>query len=220
MEIFYTLGWDHDLTVVRLDLLVGYFGFCNSGIAKWDYWVNFFQMAKRYNEGASITPDMVRDRVVFLLDNAEGSFDGVIFWNTIVKELVEGLPYKPNDRRASVHLRVEHRATGLQYNRPDFQDALAKLCLHHEHNTRCPFDEKAQNYIFELTRGYPGAVTPVANVMLERYKSKLRGPRAELITFDDIERDLGDESSFSSALNSRPIRRGLPVSSCFDRRYH
>ena len=63
---------------------------------------------------------------------------------------------------------------GLFYDndKEEFKDAVSRL-LAFQCPERFSFGENAQDYVFALTDGYPGAVTAIVNVLLQVYVNKL-----------------------------------------------
>lgn len=73
---------------------------------------------------------------------------------------------------------------GLFYDKEEFKDVVSRL-LAFQFPGKFSFDEDAQDYIFALSNGRPGAVSSIVNILLQVCVKKLyfRLPLVPLVSF-------------------------------------
>lgn len=133
-------------------------------------------------------PEEEVEGTVFLLDEAQSSYEDEVFWNTVIKEAYEherefriclfasygspstGLPHIPGKltpawipfaQRVSIMPTHEEDSPsfGAFYSRDEFDDALTRLSTNLPGNFT--FEDGAKDYIFHMTNGHPGGVKSI-----------------------------------------------------------
>ena len=131
---------------------------------------------------------------VFILDEAQKSYNDVVFWNRIIKCVddraknikiclfssygspVTGLPHYPEimtpafiqpPKRVSLTPTLEPGTPefGLYFDPDEFDDAITRLS--NNQSEKFNLGEKAKDYIFKITNGHPAAVKAVVLYMFE-----------------------------------------------------
>ena len=144
--------------------------------------------------------DLSSDTVI-LVDEAQKSYTDEVLWNTVLKERQAttcvynfrlclfcsyGNPNTGPDETFFTPVNLSHGkrisltpqnlqgspSIGLFYDKEEFKDAVSRL-LAFQCPERFSFGENAQDYVFALTDGYPGAVTAIVNVLLQVCVNKL-----------------------------------------------
>ena len=139
-------------------------------------------------------PDEELEGTVFLLNEAQRSYDDEIFWNRVVKSAHDqaknikiclfssygspstGLPQNPKlmtpvlippRQRVSITPTFETGAPkfGLFYDLHEFDDVVTRLSTNQPE--RFTFEKQAKDYIFKMTNGHPGAVKAVVLYVFE-----------------------------------------------------
>ena len=138
--------------------------------------------------------DLSSDTVI-LVDEAQKSYTDEVLWNTVLKERQAttcvynfrlclfcsyGNPNTGLDETFFTPVNLSHGkrisltpqslqgspSIGLFYDKEEFKDAVSRLLAF-----QCPeefsFDEDAQDYIFTLSNGHPGAVSSIVNILLQ-----------------------------------------------------
>jgi len=138
---------------------------------------------------------VLTSNTVVLVDEAQVTYNDTALWNTIIKERRSltclynfrlclfcsyGSPrtgpdqtfFTPvtlfDEQRISLTPQNQSRSPniGLFYDKEEFKDVVSRL-LTYKYSERFTFDEDAQDYIFALTNGHPGAVESIVNVLFQ-----------------------------------------------------
>lgn len=150
---------------------------------------------------------------MILVDEAQKSYTDEVLWNTVLKEIqtttcvynfrlclfcsYENPKRGPDEtfftpvnlshgRRISLAPQNLQRSPsiGLYYDKEEFKDVVSRL-LAFQFPGKFSFDEDAQDYIFALSNGRPGAVSSIVNILLQVCVKKLyfRLPLVPLVSF-------------------------------------
>ncbi|KAJ5107228.1 hypothetical protein N7456_003903 [Penicillium angulare] len=140
---------------------------------------------------------------VLIIDDAETSFHDREFWNGFVLKALQrkckarlclfssgGSPISGTDRETFAHLQsgpffprnrvsvlpsaVEDSPPfGLFFTRVEFDDVIRRYCTSASHNPKLSLEVCAEDKIFEVTRGHPGAVNGLLQLIQHVFRDPL-----------------------------------------------
>jgi hypothetical protein len=132
---------------------------------------------------------------VLIVDDAETSFTDMEFWNRLVMKalqrqcrpriclfscggspisgtdqesfaLLQSGPFFPRHRVSILPSAIEDSPSfGLFFTRDEFDDVIRRFCASPVHNPRLRLEASAKDTIFEMTRGHPGAVNGILQML-------------------------------------------------------
>jgi len=137
---------------------------------------------------------VLTSNTVILVDEAQATYNDDALWNTIFKERLTpsvykfklclfcsyGSPVTGPDQTFFTPVRFSDQQCisltpqsqedsppiGLFYDKEEFKDVVSRLLIF-QYPERFTFDEGAQDYIFALSNGHPGAVESIINVLYQ-----------------------------------------------------
>ncbi|BCR86170.1 uncharacterized protein ACHE_30157S [Aspergillus chevalieri] len=175
---------------------------------------------------------------VILVDEAQVTYNDAALWNTIIKERQSltclynfrlclfcsyGSPRTGPDQTffTPVTLFDEQRISltpqnqscsppiGLFYDKEEFKDVLSRL-LTYKYSERFTFDESAEDYIFALSNGHPGAVESIVNVLFQNYRHDIKYETIRTLTEDHVIWFLEDTATVFDKLSRESVNRSFP----------
>ena len=138
---------------------------------------------------------VVTSNTVILVDEAQKTYSDAVLWDTILKARQAttcdynfrlclfcsyGSPNIGPDKTFFTPVKLPNKwcisltpqnlrgspSIGLFYDKEEFKDAVSRL-LTFQYPERFSFDEDAQDYIFALSNGHPGAVSSILNALFQ-----------------------------------------------------
>jgi hypothetical protein len=182
---------------------------------------------------------VLTSNTVVLVDEAQVTYNDTALWNTIIKERRSltclynfrlclfcsyGSPrtgpdqtfFTPvtlfDEQRISLTPQNQSRSPniGLFYDKEEFKDVVSRL-LTYKYSERFTFDEDAQDYIFALTNGHPGAVESIVNVLFQVYRHDIKHRHIRSLTEDHVIWFLEDTATVFQKLSKESVDRSFPV---------
>jgi len=138
---------------------------------------------------------ILTSNTVILVDEAQGTYHDDVLWNTILKKRQSsflgynfrlclfcsyGSPEAGPDQTFFTPVRLSNQQCisltpqsqqdsppiGLFYDKEEFKDVVARS-IPNEHQVKFTYDESAQDYIFALSNGHPGAVESILSALYQ-----------------------------------------------------
>ncbi|EYE94524.1 crinkler effector domain-containing protein [Aspergillus ruber CBS 135680] len=202
-------------------------------------WSSLIELVEKWNEGLEDLSWVLTSNTVVLVDEAQVTYNDTALWNTIIKERRSltclynfrlclfcsyGSPRTGPDQTffTPVTLFDEQRISltpqnqshspniGLFYDKEEFKDVVSRL-LTYKYSERFTFDEDAQDYIFALTNGHPGAVESIVNVLFQVYRHDIKHRHIRTLTEDHVIWFLEDTATVFQKLSKESVDRSFPV---------
>ncbi|KAJ5279617.1 hypothetical protein N7478_004989 [Penicillium angulare] len=178
---------------------------------------------------------------VLIIDDAETSFHDMEFWKGFVLKALQrqykariclfscgGSPLSGTDQESFGHLQSgpffpRHRVSvlpsaagdsppfGLFFTRVEFDDVIRRYCTAAIRNPKICLELSAENRIFEVTRGHPGAVNGILQLLHHVFRDPLMNAGFRLGK-DEVESCLNDLEHVGQIPNLQ-FKSSLPMSS-------
>ncbi|ODM16963.1 hypothetical protein SI65_07361 [Aspergillus cristatus] len=108
---------------------------------------------------------------------------------------------------------------GLFYDKEEFKDVVSRSIPYEYRKNftsdeaapkKFTFDEVAQDYIFALSNGHPGAVESILNALFQAYHHDIKHGHIRTLTEDHVIWFLEDTATVFSKLSMQPVNRSFP----------
>ncbi|ODM15257.1 hypothetical protein SI65_09198 [Aspergillus cristatus] len=180
---------------------------------------------------------VLTSNTVILVDEAQVTYNDTALWNTIIKERQSvcvynfrlclfcsyGSPSTGPDETFFTPLRLSPQqrisltphnqprspSIGLFYDKEEFKDVVSRT-LRFLYPEKFGFDEGAQDYIFALSNGHPGAVTSIVHTLFQAYRHDIKHGHIRALTEDHVTWFLDDTATVFQELSMQPVQRSFP----------
>ncbi|ODM21276.1 hypothetical protein SI65_04329 [Aspergillus cristatus] len=102
---------------------------------------------------------------------------------------------------------------GLFYNKEEFRDVVSRSIprsIPSKIREKFTFDEGAQDYIFAVSNGHPGAVRSILSALFEVYRHDIKHGHIRTLTEDHVIWFLEDTATVFQKLSTQPVNRSFP----------
>ncbi|BCR83119.1 crinkler effector domain-containing protein [Aspergillus chevalieri] len=181
---------------------------------------------------------VLTSNTVILVDEAQLTYNDSALWNTILKKRQSsflgynfrlclfcsyGSPEAGPDQTFFTPVRLSNQQCisltpqsqqgappiGLFYDKEEFKD-VASRSIPFEYRKRFTFGECAQDYIFALSNGHPGAVESILSTLFQAYHHDIKHGHIRALTEDHVIWFLEDTATVFQKLSTQPVNRSFP----------
>ncbi|BCR89869.1 uncharacterized protein ACHE_51067S [Aspergillus chevalieri] len=181
---------------------------------------------------------VLTSNTVILVDEAQMTYSDDVLWNTILKGRQSSLfgynfrlclfcsygsPETGPDQTFFTPVRLSNQQCisltpqsqqysppiGLFYDKEEFRDVVSRS-IPVEYQETFTFDEGAQDYIFALSNGHPGAVESILSTLFQTYRHKIKHRHIKTLTEDHVIWFLEDTGTVFQKLSTQPVNRSFP----------
>ncbi|KAL4970219.1 uncharacterized protein BDV14DRAFT_186686 [Aspergillus stella-maris] len=208
-----------------------------------DAWTGFsLRLQHRYPGYHS--KDFFASKNVILIDEAQGSYADIGFWNTVIKDRRSNLGYDIKiclfssygspwtgldsnkvvftpatfgpPQRVTLTPQPNERAPkiGLFFTKEEFDQAVDLLTTR-QYKEKFDIDAEARRYLFALTDGHPGAVASLVGFVHYMHRHNLKHGCYSTITKDYMLDALKDDAEVFTYLESQAVFRSFPQGRSF-----
>ncbi|KAK9237143.1 hypothetical protein V1525DRAFT_404725 [Lipomyces kononenkoae] len=210
-----------------------------------DPWERFAQILRCRYPTFKKEQDIFANDNVIILDEAQGTYGDIEFWDQIVKSIrgrigyriklclfcsygspSRGMPYNRRDHGTPVDFGPTQRISLTPSVEPgsppiglfynkDEFEIVVTKSCSAELVEKYSIDRDARNYIFNLTNGHPGAVNSIVYYLFQVYRSEVKHGITPTITENSVIQALADDNKVFSSLQGTAVSRSFPFGDGF-----